>query len=246
MPLLFVSLFFIGLASSFLGGLLGIGGGIILVPAMMILLDIPYGQAIGLSLITIVITSFSATWKNLENDRIDYHKASILELGTIGGVIIAGILASRVSLDILDQLYGYFLFFIAILFLLAKKIPQRKSKTTSTPLGLFLGSFAGLLSFFLGIGSGVILVPTLRWTMGLSIHRATATSAWVVGTTAALAGLIHYMRLPFNWTMILPLIIGALIGGVAGSSVGHKSTPKVLNTLFSFFVMIVAIRMMMR
>lgn len=182
----------VGACAGLLSGLLGVGGGVVIVPALAIIfgeLAVPapivLHLAIGTSLATIVITSLAAMYAHYRRDTIRWNLAwqllPWLAMGSLGGALIADYLHS----DYLQLLLGLFILVVALQIGLGVK-PAPHSPLPGRPGMALAGGGIGILSALFGIGGGVITVPFLVWR-NVPIRDATATSV-VCGLAIALAG----------------------------------------------------------
>ncbi len=245
-PLLFVlSVAAISFGAGFLGALLGLGGGIIVVPALTLLLHIDIRLAIGASIISVIATSSGAAAAYVRDHLANIRVAMFLELGTTAGAITGAYLAGIIHPRWLFILFGV----AAGLFRAgdAARPPRRQGATTSPSrwrrglqasraptstmppageleyqpvrpgFGLVLMYIAGAASGLLGIGSGCLKVPAMDLAMELPIKVSTATSNFMIGVTAAASAGIYFSRGQVDPFIAAPVAIGVLAGAFTGS-----------------------------
>lgn len=239
--------------AGFLGAMMGVGGGIVLVPILVNLLHVPLRLAIGASMVAVVATSSAAAAayirERLTNLRLGILAAFFSVVGALGGVLIGKVSGGRVVTGV----------FSLVLILAAWAMHRRHQDRCLPPgAGGFLerslaltGRFedlatgenvvygmrhvhfglisivgAGLISGLLGIGGGIFQVPVMDAVMGMPIKAATATSNFIMGITAA-AGALAY----FAMGEIHPLVAGPVTLGVfVGSLLGAKVMPRVKDS----------------
>lgn len=229
-----------GAVAGCLGALLGIGGGIFLVPLLNLALHLPMRSAIGISLITVIATSSVVSAKPGRLQVVNLRLGMVLEIFTTAGAAIAGLVAYRIPVRTLQGMFGATMLGIAAVML--RRLDRRNVSTdphidvgvlggryhehesggevayrVTRPVVAFLVSIAaGIMSTLVGIGGGVIKVPALNAWCGVPMRAAAATSALMIGATAA-AGVVPY----FIRGDILPDLAAATVLGVlAGSRVG--------------------------
>ena len=261
----YLIVFLIGIVSSITGALLGIGGGIIIVPALAIFLKLPMQNAIAVSLATIVSTSILVTSKNIKKNLINMDMALTLELSTSIFAIAASFIAITINQNLLKGLFGFFLLFIA--YLMYKK-PKRADNLTlheakyyyhdpkigktvyynveNPKAAIAISSAAGFLSGMLGIGGGVIKVPILNGVCKIPMKVASATSALMVGMTAAVASLV-YFRHGFEMpNLILFTSLGAVVGSKIGLRISGSAKNETIEKIFVGVLILTAIEMIIK
>jgi len=261
-----VSVFFsclvLGSVVGFLAGLLGIGGGLIIVPALVFIL--PYfnvahqsvmPMALATSLATIVITAMSATLAHRKNGNIPWSLAKLLMKYIAVGALTGAFIADNLSSKNLTLIFSTAVILLAMYML--RSIAKPKERTLPNPLILrVLGLFTGGLASLMGISGGAVLIPTLTY-FGVPL-RHTFGVATVCGLTVALFGSIGYIvtglqqpHLP-EWSLgyiYLPALFGLVTSSSFfakyGVSVAKELPVKTLKNFFVLFLIIVAIKMML-
>ena len=259
--LFFSSCVAIGAVSGFLGGLLGIGGGVVIVPALIVLFDLgglfpPFeatAVAVATSLSVIVFTSMSAATAQIRAGMVEWHIvrrwAGFLVLGSLG----AGILATALPVLLFRGFIGAFLLFVAVVMLTSWK-PSPHRNIPGTGLSAMLGTAGGLISGIAGIGGGNVIVPTLVY-FNTPVHRATATSS-TLGVPIAIAGTLGYVfagwgRAPEDWMVgyvYLPAFAAIMLASVIAAPLGvraaHRVAPLPLRRAFGALLVVVSLRML--
>jgi uncharacterized membrane protein YfcA len=273
-PLLFVILV---AAMSFiagaLGSLLGLGGGMIIVPALTLLLGIDIRLAIGASIISVIATSSGAAAAYVRDRLANLRVAMFLELGTTAGAItgawVAGILHPRW----LFVLFGAILGYSALAMLrprsriavghhgetrLVHRLRLHSSyfddargyeviyEPTRPTLGLALMYVAGIVSGLLGIGSGALKVPAMDLAMELPIKVSTATSNFMIGVTAAASAGLYFARGQIDPFVAAPVAVGVLLGAFTGSKFLSRVSSRALRVTFVVVLILVSLQMLVR
>lgn len=220
-PILILGLVAAGLAAGWVGGALGIGGGVILVPVMHLGLDLPIATAVGTSLLVITATATVAGGGYLRERSVDMRSAVRLGVGALSGAIAASALAGMVAPRVVA------LSFAAVLVVVAARMALPNGAAgvaVERPLvAMATMPIAGSVAGLLGVGGGVVQVPVLRLSLGREMRTAVATSTVMVGWTASVAS-IAYLRRGQVDLMVLPWMLAGIL---VGARVAPASTRKV-------------------
>lgn len=234
--------FLFGVLSGALGGLMGIGGGIVLVPLLVHGLRQTQHQAQGTSLSFFIVTALVAAEPYVRADSIPWSLVAVLALGAVPGVMIGASLAKRMPAGRLKAIFGVAMLASAARMLLA---PPLASDGTLWPaplnalLGLGIGTFAGLL----GVGGGILLVPVLVLAEGLGQHAAQGVSLALI-VPIGIAGALSYWKHGHAASRLLPaLFAGGALGGWIGATGAHALRGPTLTRLFAILLVVVAARM---
>jgi uncharacterized membrane protein YfcA len=235
-----------GMSAGLLGSILGLGGGVVMVPVMTILLGVPAHVAVAASLIGVVATSVSSSAgymkRRLPLVRIGLHLELTTLIGAVAGSIAAGYLAD----DVIGALFSLLLFYTAWTMWRGRKIRDAADDPDSvvaTPLALAGSGAAGCISGVLGVGGGVMKVPVLNVLLGAPIHRSTSTSTFMMGLTAVAGSVAYYLRGELLIELAAPLVLGVLIGGRLGPRIAVRIDALGIKRTFAIVLVVVAIRM---
>jgi len=240
---------FVGL----LAGLLGVGGGLIIVPilaAIFIYNGLPYEiimhLALGTSLASILFTSLSSVYSHHKHQAVNWSRVSKLSPGILLGAWFGGLSASLLSTDILKPVFAVFELCVAAYMLWGIRTQTHES-TPSLFNFATSGGVIGYISSIVGIGGGTMTVPWLMWH-GSSIHKAIATSA-AVGFPIAAAGTASYFYAGWGHNLLpqysagfiyLPalfsIILSSVIFAPLGASLAHKLDVKKLKQIFALLL----------
>lgn len=265
--------FLASLGAGAIGALVGLGGGVLIVPLLTIGFGIDIRIAVGASIVSVIATSSGAGAALLRDRLTNVRVATLLQvatsIGAIGGALIAPLLPTRA----LFLLFGGLLLFTV--FPMLRKIgsddspafesddwsirlglpgsyPDRRTgmevsyPVRGVPMGFAMMGLAGLVSGLLGIGSGALKVLAMDAAMGLPIKISSATSNFMIGVTAAASAGIYFWRgdvLPF---VAAPVALGVLIGSVAGARLLIRFRSATVRILFIIMLALVAIQMLLR
>ena len=264
--LLFVYILSTSFIAGIIGSLLGLGGGIILVPALTILFDMPIHEAIGVSFIGVLVNSSSSSLVYIKNRMTDMRLSSILELGAVTGSIIGAYTALLIDSNILSAIFGIVLGYISIdMYRKLKKNLEDNNKESrsddereyydestneiitysvirekeGTVLSVIGGIFAGLL----GLGGGAIFVPIMNRIMKVPIKVAIATSSFMIGVTSLVGALIFFNNGFIDVAIVSPIILGIFFGAQIGSRLNKGIDKQILTNIFCLVLIYIALRM---
>jgi len=262
-PQLIIELALMGICAGFLAGLLGIGGGMILVPFMTIILesqgfpaDYVVKMAVATSLATICFTSLSSVRAHHKRGAVLWPVARVLAPGILVGSLIGAQIAVALPTKILGAVFSLFIAFSATQMFLDRK--PKPTRTLPGPVGMFgMGSVIGLLSSVVGAGGAFVSVPFMTWC-NIKIHQAVATSA-ALGFPIALAGTLGYIlagqSLPdmppgaFGYVYVPGLLViatASISTAPLGARTAHSMDIRPLKRAFAVVLYLLAAYFLMR
>jgi hypothetical protein len=260
-------LLFSSIAAGFLGSLLGLGGGIIVVPILTLFFHVEIRYAIAASLISIVATSSGAAASYLKDNLTNLRVAVFLEVGTVTGAVTGYFIAKRIGSSHLFLLFGVFLLFSTLMML------RKRDETLTTedhpwsqylglggsysdgdgkihlykvahvPWGLLAMFGAGILSALLGIGSGIFKVLAMDGAMKLPIKVSSATSNFMIGVTAAASAGAYFVSGDIRPEIAAPVSVGIIIGSWFGAQVMVRMPAALIRKIFVVVLAIVSFQM---
>ena len=245
--LLSLELFGIGAAAGAIGALLGVGGGIIMVPALVLLVPLPFTQAVGTSLVCVVATSLAGSAVQFGRAGIETEAALELQLYAAAGAVVAGLAAPWVPTRML-----YLAFATLLLYTAWRSWPRPGAAPAAPPVmrrATLAGTGAvgaGVVATLLGVGGGVIFTPILHLVLGYGFHRAAATSVYILGITAGTGAVIYLARGDVALAAAAPAVLGILAGSGAASRLAHRVEAVWLKRGFAVVLLYVSARMVMR
>jgi len=242
----------LGLLVGVLVGLLGIGGGVVLVPAMVYLLHYDQHLAQGTSLfILLPPLGFGALLQYWKNKQVDLRAGIYCAVGFLLGGYGGGRIAVPMQSRDLQGIFGLFLMLSAVL--LWRKtsgILPPKGEAGSAPsqnhlrsIGIFLVAvFCGVAAGMVGIGGGVLLVPLLGLLFGFSQHRAQGTSlVALIPPTGLLAFLAYAQAGDVSWRTGLLLIPGVFVGGILGGKLARQLNAARMRQVFAALMFLLGV-----
>jgi len=263
-------IFVSGAAAGGLGALLGIGGGVFLVPLLNLALGFPIRTAAAISLATVIATSSSVSAGRSGEQLINLRLGMVLEVATVAGSLLGGLTAHLFSEMVLQRLFAA-VSVLSAAAVLARVNRRNVVRDPSGDTGMLGGRFhehesggvvtyrvkrlpaallasfaAGNVSSLLGIGGGIIKVPILNAWCGVPVRAAAATSAFMIGVTATGGAIIYYGRGDLVPLAAAPAVLGVQLGGWVGLRAGHHAPARTLKILLATVLVVVAVLMFVR
>jgi uncharacterized membrane protein YfcA/uncharacterized membrane protein len=265
-----VLIFVAAIAAGLLGSLVGLGGGILIVPLLTLVFGFPIDFAIGASIISVIATSSGAGAAYVKDHMTNLRVGMFLEIATTLGAICGAFLAGLLAPALLSIIFGIILLLSAapLIFKIGEELPRGVKNdrwanwlhlngsypdhhlrcdvsyaVTHTPLGLAMMYVAGLISGLLGIGSGTFKVLALDVAMRLPMKVSTTTSNFMIGVTAAASAGIYFARGDISPLIAAPVALGILIGALLGARLLAHLSNKLLRIIFLAVIVVAALEM---
>jgi uncharacterized membrane protein YfcA len=256
-----------GLAG-FLGALTGLGGGVVIVPMLVLLFNVDIHYAIGASLVSVIATSSGAAAAYVKEGYSNVRVGMLLEVGTTLGALVGAYLVGLMSGNVVGIIFGLVLLLSAYLSSrprvdapaadkpdpLAQRLrldttfptPEgpRSYHVHNVPGGFAMMFVAGTLSGLLGIGSGALKVLAMDQIMKLPFKVSTTTSNFMIGVTAAASAGIFLHRGQIAPGLAMPVVLGVLAGAYIGTRVLVRAQVHSLRIIFSIVILALALWMM--
>lgn len=234
----------LGFAAGILGSMIGLGGGIIVVPVLTFF-GFPPTAAASNSLFAAFSNAVASTASYSRQKRINYAIGLKLGLLAIPGTILGAIITSDVTPGIFKVLFGILLIASSIYIFARKKMESGKPRTGGRIMLVAIGAsfFAGIISSFFGIGGGIIFVPLMVVGMAMTMKNAAPTSQFIL-LFASLSGVIVHSLLGHpDFFQAGLLSIGAFVGGLVGARLSLEIKERYLQILVSVVMIIAAIKL---
>lgn len=273
MELTLLGLFATGLGAGVIGAVLGVGGGIIIVPVLTLAFGYDIRIAVASSLVAVVASSTAAGSVYLGRGLTHLKLAMLLETTTTMGAIAGGLIAMFISPDVVTGIFGFLLIMISALMFRRSPVlatdaieaPTTAEPYTMTgsyldlfenklilftirriPFGLAASFFAGSLSGMLGVGGGFIKVPVMNLAMNVPMKVATATSNFMIGVTAISSLFIYWGSDYLQPLIACPVALGVVAGALFGAKVSQKFSPEMLKRIFAGLLLVVSLQMILK
>jgi len=259
-------IFAIALIVGALGSMLGIGGGVLLIPLLTGLFGMPIKTAIGASIVSVIATSSAAGAVYVGRGLTHTRLAMVLEIATTLGALAGGITAVLLNPNLLAGLFG-----AVLIYVMYSMRRLRKEDPATVPTGLLTAHYtepltgqvitygvhhltrglaasfvAGNISGLLGIGGGIIKVPVMSLVMGMPLRAAIATSNFMIGITAATSAIVYFQHGYIDPSVAIPTALGVLVGAQIGSRIGGRLRSQRLKQLFQGLLLVFAAQMFYR
>jgi hypothetical protein len=232
----------VSLIAGILGSLLGLGGGFIIVPALSFM-NIAPNQIASTSLFSVLATSSSSTIAYAKQKRIDYRLGIKFSIFAIPGSILGAYISDLISVESFKLYFAIILITTSIYMLIRKDI--RKNNKNLIFLAYMASFFAGFISSLFGIGGGVIYMPLMIGLLAMPAKISTATSQFIL-LISSISGLITHVYLGHpDYLLAVILIIGTFIGAQIGARISIKIKERLLKSLVSIALIVIAIRMIL-
>ncbi len=265
----FLLLVFGGGIAGTIGAMLGLGGGVFLIPFLALVFGLPMHQAIATSILAVIATSSAGAAMNVERQTVNIRLGMVLEIATVIGAIFGGVTANLLSGEVLSRIFATLLLFVSFMLIWRLKHSKDTAPTVTggyfpssyrdeatgavvlysakrVPAVLFVSLIAGNISGLLGVGGGIFKVPAMHMISGIPIKAATATSNFMIGVTAAASAFIYFAHGHLNPMTVSPAVLGVLAGSFLGIRVSRRIKGSFLTWIFASVLLLVSLRMFWR
>jgi len=266
-----ILIFVVSIFAGIFGSIVGLGGGVVVIPVLTILLGVDIHFAIGASIVAIIGTSSGAASTYVKDKVTNLRVGMFLELASASGAIVGAAIAAYTNSPILELVFGVILLITVIPTLtrigedipkspelkgLAKRLGLKGAYTetdgrlieynaTRPVSGLAGTAVAGVLSGLLGIGGGGFKVISMDLAMKLPMKVSTTTSNFMIGVTAASSAGIYFARGDVNPLIVAPVALGILIGAAIGARILLRSRNPTVRKAFAIVLAVAALQMIL-
>ncbi len=270
-PLFFLVVFVASVGAGLIGSLVGLGGGVFIVPLLTLAFGLPFETAVGASIVSVIATSSGAAAAYVKDHLTNLRLGMFLEIATTIGAVTGAYFATVAPTALLFILFGLILIISAIPLIrkIGEELPEHvvsdrwarllslptsypdaqlqqvvHYEVTRVPLGFGLMYVAGAISGLLGIGSGTFKVLAMDSAMRLPMKVSTTTSNFMIGVTAAASAGIYWERGDIHPLVAAPVALGVLVGATIGARTLVKLSNSTIRKIFVPLILLVAIRML--
>lgn len=266
--LTFTLLIWVGsLLGGYLGSLVGLGGGVVVVPLLTLIFHVDIHYAIGAALVSVIATSSGAAAAYVREGYSNVRVGMFLEMATTTGALVGAALVLYLHATLISIIFGVVLLYSAYTSMrpipeVPRDVPPDKLATwlrmdstypegdrlekyhvRNVPGGFGIMFLAGILSGLLGIGSGAVKVLAMDKAMKLPFKVSTTTSNFMIGVTAAAGAGIYLSRGYIDPGLAMPVMLGVLAGSFAGARTLAKAKVNVLRLVFAVVIGAMAVEM---
>ncbi len=257
--------------AAILGSMLGLGGGVFLVPILTLFFGIDPKLAVGASAIVVVTNSVVGSTNHLRSRFTNLRLAMLLQVSMAVGAIAGALYGVVADPRVIYGVFGAVLVYAAVSMVL-----RRERSVTAPPLGtpdaldlgaafhdpaihrdvgyipakvaggMGVGAGAGVISGMLGVGGGVVMVPAMNLLMGVPVKAAVGTSSFMIGITSVATAFVYYSQGKINPTLVVPSIIGVFIGGQVGSRLTRRIKAQRLALIFALILLYLGVSLLLR
>lgn len=241
----------LGILVGLLGALLGIGGGMVIVPLLVFAWDYEPQLAIGTSVLVVLMNAVSGTWGYVRQKKVCVDAALKFAVATVPGAFLGSYAAEYLQGRLFYLVFGAF-FVLAAVNMYRKANKEAAGKTAGEvpevynwKLGVLCSVGVGFLASILGIGGGIVHVPFMVYVLNFPVHVAIATSTCILAVSS-LAGLVsHAMLGHIVWTSGFAIGAGAFVGAQGGVALAQRLQSGILMKLASVLVLFTSIKFLM-
>jgi uncharacterized protein len=263
-----ILLLFFSFLAGLVGSLTGLGGGIIVIPVLVLLFHINIHYAMGASLISVIVTSSGAASAYLREGYTNVRIGMFLETAAVLGAFVGALMISVIPKNYLTIIFSLVLFISAYMNL--KRREESEAYTAShpwssalkldgtypvmmqpvaykvqhAPLGLLIMGIAGMISGLLGVGSGSLKVLAMDQALRLPYKVATTTSNFMIGITAATSAGVYFAMGYINPAITFPVVLGVFAGSIVGARALSFLNIYSLRFLFSIMICLIGLQML--
>lgn len=235
----------LGLLAGVLGGLFGIGGGLVIVPVLVLCAGLDQKHATGTSLFALVWpVGLLGVWEYYRRGEVRLDWGGTIAVGLAIGVLIGAKLTAPLSPRTMKRAYGIFLLVVGVYFLARSLSPAavHRGESAWPVVGVVIGLAAGVLGGLFGIGGGLVIVPALKILADLDQKTAIGTSLFAQVWPVGLLGVLEYHRRgEARWDLGAWLATGLLAGNLLGAALTNPLDPKTLQGFYGAFLLLVGV-----
>ncbi len=236
----------VGLVAGFLSGLFGVGGGILIVPALVLVLGFDQRLAHGTSLAAVLPIAIASLTSYATEDSVDWRVGCLLAVGAIGGAVIGTNLLHRLPHDVLALAFAVLMILTAVRLVLDHSDGSgREVLTMPSIIALLLvGLVAGILAGLLGVGGGIVLVPAMVVGFGIPAAIAKGTSLLVIVPTSIIGTWRNRTKRNADLRVAMILGFAGVVSAFAAGKISVRMSEALSNALFAVLLFAVATRML--
>ncbi|BCW94524.1 MAG: sulfite exporter TauE/SafE family protein [Fimbriimonadales bacterium] len=249
-------IFPIAIGAGAFGSMLGLGGGIILVPALTVLMGVPIKQAVAASLVAVAATSCAGVQTYLQAGLVDWRLGVRLLIPTLCGAIAGGLLIGYIPESAVRWLFIALVLYVLGQMLWAMRHPmppqavrpdcRAQWNPRQRGIAVSLSALAGAISALLGVGGGLIQVPLMYTILKTPLRCAIGTSTFLIGATASASALLYLVQGKLLVDYVVPAALGIVIGARLGGKVAQRVPTLALRLIFVGVMLYTVVRLALK
>ncbi len=263
--ILLLFLIILGILVGAFGTLIGVGGGFIIVPLLILIYNFEPKIAVGTSLMIVFLNSFSGSLAYIKQKRVDFKVGLLFALLTIPGALLGAYIVNYIKSNLFKAIFSLILILLSLQLIikpLGKKFFNLKINGThhrrivngegniyeyslSLTKGLLISFCVGFVSSIFGVGGGIIHVPAMILLLGFPTHIATATSHFILIFTSITGVLTHASLNNVKLNFAIPIGFGVIIGAQIGAFLSKKIKGRFIEKILGLTLLMLAIRLML-
>ncbi len=238
-----------GVVIGWITTIVGLGGGFIIVPMLLLLFQFSPQNAVGTSLMVILFNSLSAAVAYMKQHRVNYRLGLVFAGFGIPGTVIGAYLSRLFSKETFGIFFGILLLIVSWGLLKNNSKPESKVKgwfeyRMNLKRDAFFGFLMGVVASVAGIGGGALCMPVMIILLLIPVHIATATSMFIITITSLSAFITHLSLSHVDFNYGLPLSIGTVVGAQLGAYTSKKISGKTIQKGVAVLLLLTAIRLL--
>ncbi len=257
-----------GLMVGTYGTLVGLGGGFVIVPVLLLVLKMGHEQAAGTSLAVVFLNAVSASFSYIRQKRVDFKSGIKFAIATVPGAIAGPLVSTHISSALFNLIFGILLVVASAFLMWRPEVRQSPDSdvrialgrgrvtrrlvdtngnifayTFNERVGVVISFFAGFLSSILGIGGGVVHVPAMIHLFSFPAHIATATSQFILVITSGVGAASHLSLGDVRLDWAIAMGIGVIIGAQYGAALSKRLQGSLIIRLLSLALVVTGLRL---
>ncbi|MFH0915817.1 MAG: sulfite exporter TauE/SafE family protein [bacterium] len=258
-----------GFVGGAFGSMVGLGGGVFIIPVLTLFLGVPIHNAIAASLVAVVATSTTGSVAYVRQELANLRLGMTMETSLTLGALSGGLVGAMLGKEVLSAVFGGVIVAVSVYMGLRRKAAppgpadgaglgrlgasyhdrsldcEVRYQVKRLPLGLFAGLVAGNVSGLLGVGGGFLTVPALRLGMDVPMRAAVATSSLMLGVTACAGSVVYFARGMVDPVVAVPVVLGVTAGAYLGSRLALRVRSSVLVLVLAVVLFALSIQMIL-
>ena len=259
----------VGLVGGAVGSMVGLGGGIFIIPALTLFLGVPIHAAISASLVAVVATSTAGSIAYVRQRLTNFRMAITLETALTAGALTGGFVGAMLDKQVLSGIFGGVMICVSGYMALnrnggsatpeegaalgvfgssyfdSRRREHVRYRVRRMPFGILTGLVAGNVSGLLGVGGGFLTVPVMRLAMGVPMRAAVATSSLMLGVTACAGSIVYFAKGLVDPTVAVPVVLGVTAGALLGSRIALRVRSTVLTVALAVVLFALSLQMIL-